>query len=216
MLERVVFYPGPKDEPESLGTTLIAVKYDNGIVMVSDSMVTRGSMVSSFNFNKITRLSDNICVMSSGKAADPCFLNKIIAENLEYHSIEKKGLPLVYTAAHMYRNIIYNNKRVIESSYIICGYDEKKGFQIYTINQSGSLIENPLISRKGSGGVYIEGYLDSVIRDNLTYNEARDIVLKGIQLATRADLSSASHVNMYNITKDGCYYEKYSNCVNNH
>ena len=62
-------------KPASLGTTLIAVKYDGGVLMGTDTLVTRGSYIFARNAKKIIELSPSpktfgsIKVITSGVVA---------------------------------------------------------------------------------------------------------------------------------------------------
>lgn len=52
------------------GTTVVAVAYDGGVVLGSDSRVSTGTYVSNRASDKLTSLSDFVWLLRSGSAAD--------------------------------------------------------------------------------------------------------------------------------------------------
>lgn len=50
----------------------------------------------------------------------------------------------------------------------------------------------------------------------MSFNEAKAIATRAVYLATKADTSSASHINFVNLTKEGGLYEKIINKTSNH
>ena len=56
--------------PPHTGTTVVAVAYDGGVVLGSDSRVSTGTYVSNRASDKLTPLSDFVWLLRSGSAAD--------------------------------------------------------------------------------------------------------------------------------------------------
>ena len=52
------------------GTTVIAVSYNGGVVLGSDSRVSMGQYISNRASSKVTPLAENIWLLRSGSAAD--------------------------------------------------------------------------------------------------------------------------------------------------
>lgn len=52
------------------GTTIVAVQYDDGVVVGADSRVSTGRYVSNRASDKLTPLSDYVWLLRSGSAAD--------------------------------------------------------------------------------------------------------------------------------------------------
>jgi 20S proteasome alpha/beta subunit len=71
---------------------------------------------------------------------------------------------MVYTAAHLYHRIIYNNKNTLLSSIIVTGWDSKYGAQIYAVSSGGSLIPCENFYGTGSGMAIMRGYLEANYR----------------------------------------------------
>lgn len=66
----------PAVEPSSdsvkptTGTTVLALRYDGGVVIAADTRVSIGSFICNRSSSKIAALSDNVFLARSGSAAD--------------------------------------------------------------------------------------------------------------------------------------------------
>jgi len=53
-----------------MGTTLIAIRYKDGVIVATDSQTSSGSYISNRASNKISVISDYIICLRSGSSAD--------------------------------------------------------------------------------------------------------------------------------------------------
>ena len=53
-----------------MGTTLIAIRYEDGVIVAADSQTSSGSYISNRASNKISTISDYIICLRSGSSAD--------------------------------------------------------------------------------------------------------------------------------------------------
>lgn len=65
-----------------LGTTIIGMKFEDGVVLVADGRTSSGQIVANRVARKITRILPNIFMLRSGSAADSQTLSTII----RYHA----------------------------------------------------------------------------------------------------------------------------------
>ena len=57
-------------ESPHTGTTVVAVSYNEGVVLGSDTRVSMGQYISNRASSKVTPLADNVWLLRSGSAAD--------------------------------------------------------------------------------------------------------------------------------------------------
>ena len=99
------------------------------------------------------------------------------------------------------REIIYNNAGALSASMICSGWDPYKGYQIYSVNQTGFFREADW-AMSGSGSTYIWGYFDANYRNDMTLAEAQEFLKSAIALACFRDGSSGGIIRMVSITED--------------
>lgn len=94
----------------STGTTIIALKYDKGIMIGSDSQTSSGSMIINRSASKITKISNNGVLCRSGSASDTQFLGNLLRMlNYEYF-LEKNKDMRIRSIVQIARNICYKKK----------------------------------------------------------------------------------------------------------
>uniref|UniRef100_A0A672FCT2 Proteasome subunit beta type-9 n=1 Tax=Salarias fasciatus TaxID=181472 RepID=A0A672FCT2_SALFA len=112
---------GPEwlSEEVKTGTTIIAVEFDGGVVLGSDSRVSAGEKVVNRVMNKLSPLHDKIYCALSGSAADAQTIAEIVNYQLDVHSIEIGEDPQVRSAATLVKNISYKYKEELSAHLIV-------------------------------------------------------------------------------------------------
>mmetsp|Transcript_33439 Transcript_33439/g.40978 ORF Transcript_33439/g.40978 Transcript_33439/m.40978 type:complete len:100 (-) Transcript_33439:16-315(-) len=80
--------PQLKKGEVDLGTSIMAVKFDGGVVVGADSRTSTGIYVANRVSDKLTPLHDRIFCCRSGSAADTQAVTDMVRLQLEQHAIE--------------------------------------------------------------------------------------------------------------------------------
>ena len=185
----------------SMGTTIIAVEFEGGVVIGADSRTSTGDYVANRVSNKLTELSDLIYCCRSGSAADTQALADIVRYHLSVHALELGELPEVSAAASVFRDLIYNNKHLM-AGIIVAGWDKYNGGCVYSLPLGGTCVRRPY-AMGGSGSTYLYGYADAYFRPGMTEDECLKFVRSAVALAISRDAASGGIVRTAVITKDG-------------
>jgi len=164
--------------PRTDGTTILAMKYDNGVICASDSRVCRGVVIEDRGARKIRYIDDKIIFLSAGTSAHNLYVAKTAKNYLLGYKTENGELG-VRPSAHLVSVIGYHNRNVLNSSLIVAGHDSKDGFNIVAIPQGGAKIENLNFYVTGSGGDLANSYVTANWTPNLTYEQAKKIATAG-------------------------------------
>ncbi|XP_041069388.1 proteasome subunit beta type-9-like [Carcharodon carcharias] len=185
----------------STGTTIIAVEFDDGVVIGSDSRVSAGEAICNRVMNKLSPLHERIYCALSGSAADAQAIADSVNYQMELHSIETEDAPLVQAAATLVKNISYKYKEELLAHLIVAGWDRKLKGQVYA-TLGGMLIRQPF-SVGGSGSVYIYGYVDATYKAGMSKDKCQQFVTNAITLAIGRDGSSGGVVYLTTIAEKG-------------
>ena len=185
----------------SMGTSIMAVAYDGGVVVGADSRTSTGSYIANRVSDKITPLSSKIACCRSGSAAHTQVLSDYVRYFLDVHGLELGEDPAVSTASTMFRNLMYQNKD-LQAAVIVAGWDRKKGGQVFSIPLGGTIVEQPF-AIGGSGSIYIYGFCDANFKDKMTKEECKDFVVKALSLAMSRDGSSGGVIRTCTINESG-------------
>lgn len=192
--------------PVDLGTTLVAVKFDRGVVVGADSRTSQGgTMVSHRYAHKIVPVTHTTVIARSGSAADTQQLADAARRLSEMRSMEY-GTPLtVSQTAHWLRQQVYGeNGGAGLVTLLVAGYDDKP--RIFSITPSGALLEEQgMFAVSGSGSTFILGHLDHEIQacEDLDEDGALGLCQQAIQLAVNRDGSSGGLIRLYVVTAEG-------------
>mmetsp|Transcript_13338 Transcript_13338/g.31734 ORF Transcript_13338/g.31734 Transcript_13338/m.31734 type:complete len:220 (+) Transcript_13338:124-783(+) len=194
--------PSTDVQDPALGTTIMAVEYDGGVVMGADSRTSTGSYVANRVSDKITSVADKIFVCRSGSAADTQAVVDMIRLYLQMHSLEINKQPEVPTAANLLNQVCYSNKDYLMAGMICAGWDERNGGKVFSVPLGGGIFPHPFVLG-GSGSGYIYGYVDSNYRKGMSKQECETFVQNAVSLAMWRDGSSGGVVRLVTISKDG-------------
>ncbi|GLE02342.1 hypothetical protein PINS_up018266 [Pythium insidiosum] len=183
------------------GTSIIAVRFDGGVVLGADSRTSTGTYIANRVSDKLTPLHDRIYCCRSGSAADTQALSDYVRHFLASHAMDLGRRPKVHTAANLFRSLCYNNKDRLLAGIIVAGVDPVKGGQVFSIPIGGAMVEQDF-AIGGSGSTYIYGYVDSAYRPNMTKEECQSFVKKALAHAMARDGSSGGVIRMVTITAD--------------
>uniref|UniRef100_A0A3Q3SBG5 Proteasome 20S subunit beta 9a n=1 Tax=Mastacembelus armatus TaxID=205130 RepID=A0A3Q3SBG5_9TELE len=144
---------GPEwlSEEVKTGTTIIAIEFNGGVVLGSDSRVSAGASVVNRVMNKLSPLHDKIYCALSGSAADAQAIAEIVNYQLDVHSIEIGEDPKVRSAATLVKNISYKYKEELSAHLIVAALslamnrDGSSGGVAYLVTIDGHSTEERVI-----------------------------------------------------------------------
>eukprot|EP00760_Papus_ankaliazontas_P005353 PhM_4_TR12516/c0_g1_i1/m.14181/K02738/PSMB6; 20S proteasome subunit beta 1 len=192
----------PGQGPVSMGTTLIAVTYDGGVILGADSRTSTGTYVVNRAANKLTKLADNVYCGRSGSAADTQAMAEVVAHYLRQKEIMDGEKPQVVTAGRVMQMMCYRYRFNISAGILIAGYDPINGGQVFSVPLGGSLLSQDF-AMGGSGSTYLYGWADQNFRKGMTREQALNFVREAVSHAMARDGSSGGVIRSIVIDKDG-------------
>ena len=131
--------PANMDGPGKMtdGTTIIACKYDGGIMLAADGRSANSMFVGNPCSDKLEPIHQRIYCQRSGTSAHTSTIAKYVRYYVDVQANELGDFPPVKSAAGIMREIIFNNRNSLSASMICSGWDPYEGYQIYSVNQTG-------------------------------------------------------------------------------
>lgn len=183
------------------GTTILACKYDGGIMLAADGRSASSMFVHNSCSDKLEPLHQRIYAQRSGTSAHTSTIAKYVRYYIDVQANELGDFPPVRSAAGVMREIIYNNRNSLSASMICSGWDPYEGFQIYTVNQSGFQTEGEY-GVGGSGSVFVAGYMDAFFKPNMSRVAVKEFMKQCIALACYRDGNSGGCCRLLDIQQD--------------
>jgi 20S proteasome alpha/beta subunit len=165
-------------------TTLVAIKFDHGIVVGADSRTTSSagsSYVSNIqNLYKVIPITHEVMIAQCGNAAQTQQIIQQVQHIQQIQFLKHNRILSVSQLAHYIRNIVYSGYNMQSTSnnnynhveIFVAGVNKQTSTtrkkqcqcQTYTITSSGAIIEEMLHGKNyvtfGSGSSYLTGYLE--------------------------------------------------------
>jgi len=185
----------------NLGTSIMAVQFEGGVVIGADSRTTTGSYIANRVTDKLTHVHDRIYCCRSGSAADTQAVADIVHYYLQMFTQTSGAPPSVHTAAALFQKLCYENKDALSAGIIVAGWDKDAGPSVYNIPVGGGMFRQPW-AIGGSGSTYVYGYCDATYKEGWGREETVDFVRNTLALAMSRDGSSGGVIRMCVITED--------------
>jgi proteasome beta subunit len=194
---------------ESSGTTIVAIKFKDGVLIASDKQATAGMMVSHKKVQKLHQITDNILMGAAGLVGDIQALVKILQANLKLKYLRSKNEPTAEEAANFLSTLMnYYKWFPFFSEVIIVGKDNDD-YNIYSIDEAGGLEKFDNFTSTGSGMVFALGVLETEYKENMSEEEAKELAKRAILAAIKRDLGSGYGIEIWSLTKEGLKKELY-------
>lgn len=189
----------------NLGTSIMAVKYADGVILAADSRTTTGTYIANRVTDKLTQIHDTIFCCRSGSAADTQAIADIVKYYLQLYSSQLPNgeQPQTKIAANVFQELCYNNKDNLTAGIIVAGYDKKSNSgSVFSVPIGGSIHEAEY-AIAGSGSTFIYGLCDTNYKSGMNKEEAVEFVTSALFEAKKWDGSSGGVTRMVILNKDG-------------
>lgn len=154
------------------GTTCVAIKYDNGVVLAGDRRATSGHQISHRTIEKVFQADRHSGVAIAGAAGPAIEMVKLFQLQLEhYEKVEGKALSLEGKANQLSQMIRGNLPAAMQGLAVVpifAGYDLRRHRgRLFQFDVTGGRYEERLFATTGSGSMHAT----TVIK--LGYNEGQ-------------------------------------------
>eukprot|EP00546_Thalassionema_frauenfeldii_P014392 CAMPEP_0178917416 /NCGR_PEP_ID=MMETSP0786-20121207/13234_1 /TAXON_ID=186022 /ORGANISM="Thalassionema frauenfeldii, Strain CCMP 1798" /LENGTH=284 /DNA_ID=CAMNT_0020590963 /DNA_START=41 /DNA_END=895 /DNA_ORIENTATION=+ len=184
------------------GTTTLAFKFNDGIIVSVDSRSTMGAYIASGTVKKVIEINPFLLGTMAGGAADCSFWERNLGTQCRLYELRNGRRISVASAAQLLANTMASYRGYgLSMGTMITGWDET-GPQLYYVDDDGTRLKGRYFS-VGSGSTYAYGVLDTHYRPDLTVEEAIDLGKRAIYHATHRDAYSGGINNLYHVTADG-------------
>jgi len=184
----------------STGTTIVGVKFKDGVILGADTRATAGTIIADKNCEKIHYLAPNIWCAGAGTAADTDFTTSLISSNLALHALSTGRTSRVITAVTQLKQYLFRYQGHIGAYLIVAGVDPT-GAHLFSVHAHGSTDKLPYMTL-GSGSLAAMGVLECEYRAGLDKEEAKDLVCRAVLGGVWNDLGSGGSVDLVVIEKD--------------
>ena len=189
------------------GTTTVALKIKDGVVIAADNRATMGMLIANKNAKKVHQIQPYIYMTIAGGVADALYLIDLLRAETEIYNLRNESRMGVNQAAKLLQNILYNKKGWYQVGHLVGGYTEKDGAKIYNLGGYGSMLEEDYAS-VGSGSRFALGILETEWKKDLSREEGIKLAIKAVRSAIQRDIASGNGIDVAAVQKGQEPWEK--------
>jgi len=188
------------------GATTLGVVCRDGVILASEKRVSYGYLVVSKGGKKVFKITDQIGAACAGLVSDMQVLVREVEAYANLFGLDV-GRPIsVRSAAKLMSNMLFTRRLAPLITQTIVGGKDEEGTSIYVLDILGSLIPEKY-AVVGSGTEVAMGVLEEGYKEDLTVEQAKELVVRAIKSAISRDIMSGDGIDFLFITKDGTQEE---------
>ena len=177
------------------GTTIVAIRYADGVVMAGDRRATAGSTIASRRIEKVFPADDYSGVAIAGAAGPAVELVKLFQVQLEhYEKIEGELLSLEGKANHLAGLVRANLPAAMQGFVVIplfAGFDERRGRgRVFSYDATGGKYEEADYMANGSGGVHAKNWIKAGWSEGIASDDAVALAIRSLFAAADEDAAT--------------------------
>jgi proteasome beta subunit len=177
------------------GTTVLAIRYDRGVVMAGDRRATAGYTIASRRIEKVFPADDFSGVAIAGAAGPAVEMVRLFQVQLEhYEKIEGETLSLEGKANQLGQMVRSNLPAAMQGFAVVplfAGYDHRRERgRVFSFDVTGGKYEEADFQTNGSGGVHARNWIKAVWQEDMTRDDTVDLALRALFAAADEDTAT--------------------------
>jgi len=178
------------------GTTVLALKYREGVIMAGDRMATEGYQVSARRVEKVYRCDEHSAIAISGAAGACIEMARLFQIELEHYE-KLEGVPLTLEGkANRLSQMLRGNLPLAMQGLIVipifAGYDlDRREGRIFKYDITGGRYEETEYYATGSGGKDARNTLKKLYSSDMPEDKAIRLALEALYDAAEEDIGTA-------------------------
>ena len=189
-------HPASSSSELTHGTTVVALKYSEGVVMAGDRRATMGHTIANRNMDKVFQVDRFSAVSIAGAAGPAQEMVRLFQTNVDfYEKIQGRSLSLEGKANQLAQMVRANMGAGIQFNLwvvpIFAGYDPRRETgRIFTYDMTGSRTEETDFDTSGSGGRDARTTIKLGWREGMARDDAVELAIQSLYEAADEDTAT--------------------------
>ncbi len=183
----------PADLPH--GTTVVAVRFAEGVVMAGDRRATAGYLIASRRIEKVFPADDYSGVAIAGAAGPAVEMVKLFQVQLEhYEKVQGNALSLEGKANQLSQLVRANLPAAMQGFAVVplfAGYDEhRRRGRVFSYDVTGGRYEEQDFKSNGSGSVHARNWIKAGWSEGMTAEATVALAIQALFAAADEDVAT--------------------------
>jgi proteasome beta subunit len=177
------------------GTTVLAIRYADGVVMAGDRRATAGYSIANRRMDKVFPADDYSGVAIAGAAGPAMEMVRLFQVQLEHYEKIEGELLSLEGKANQLAQMVRGNLQAAMAGFVViplfAGFDAKRGRgRVFTYDATGGKYEEADFQTNGSGGVHARNWIKAFWREDMSRDEVIDLALRALFEAADEDAAT--------------------------
>jgi proteasome beta subunit len=177
------------------GTTVLAIRFDGGVVMAGDRRATAGYTIANRRIEKVFPADDFSGVAIAGAAGPAVEMVRLFQVQLEhYEKIEGETLSLEGKANQLGQMVRSNLPAAMQGFAVVplfAGYDNRRDRgRVFSYDVTGGKYEEADFQTNGSGGVHARNWIKATWQEGMRRDDTVDLALRSLFAAADEDTAT--------------------------
>jgi proteasome beta subunit len=176
-------------------TTVLAIRFAEGVVMAGDRRATAGYMIASRRIEKVFPADDYSGVAIAGAAGPAVEMVRLFQVQLEhYEKVEGEQLSLEGKANQLSQFVRANLPAAMQGFVVVpifAGYDHRRTIgRVFSFDVTGGRYEELDFAANGSGSVHARNWIKAAWREGMSRDDTVDLALRSLFAAADEDVAT--------------------------
>jgi len=194
------------------GASILGITYKDGVLMISDTLASYGSMARYKSVQRIEKVNDGAIVGASGEFSDFQYIKDLLEDLTDEEFDMDDGCEMSPSQIHSYLSrVMYNRRSKVNPLYnqlVIGGYDDKKktGY-LGAVDMYGSTFKENIVAT-GYGMYMALPLLRKGHSPDMEEKDARALLEKCMTVLFYRDCRTINKYNIAKVTASGVEISK--------
>jgi 20S proteasome subunit beta 7 len=192
-------------DPIVTGTSVLAIKYKDGIMLACDTLASYGSLARFRDLNRVKAFGKHTILGASGEYSDFQELSRLLDDMILEDDIQEDGNHLSPKAIHSYlARLLYQKRNKMDPYYnklVIGGFYKGESFLGYVDFHGTNFTDKYLAT--GFGAHMAMPILRNEHRDDMTKEEAKQLLDKCLTVLFYRDARALNRYQVATVTAEG-------------
>ena len=177
------------------GTTVLAIRYADGVVMAGDRRATAGYTIANRRMDKVFPADDYSGVAIAGAAGPAMEMVRLFQVQLEHYEKIEGELLSLEGKANQLSQMVRNNLQAAMAGFVVvplfAGFDAKRGRgRVFSYDATGGKYEETDFQTNGSGGVHARNWIKAFWNEGMSRDQVVDLSLRALFAAADEDAAT--------------------------
>ncbi len=177
------------------GTTVLAIRFADGVIMAGDRRATAGYMIANRRVEKVFAADDFSGVAIAGAAGPAIELVKLFQVQLEhYEKVQGDALSLEGKANQLGQLVRGNLPAAMQGFVVVplfAGFDEHRGRgRVFSYDVTGGRYEEADYQAQGSGSIHARNWIKAGWHEDMGADETIELAIRALFAAADEDVAT--------------------------